>query len=96
MEKYNVLAAINNLLESYSVDKYYEPTFILKNKSTILEHLVEVPKTETSQILESFNSLDKNEQKMVFEIMVDKFKNFFENHFEITNNDEISAVIHSE
>ncbi len=73
VEKYNVLAAINNLLESYDVDKYYEPTFILKNKSTILEHLVEVPKTETSQILESFNSLDKNEQKVVFEIMVDKF-----------------------
>ena len=73
VDNYNVLAAINNLLETFSNDKYYEPTFLLKNKSTILEHLTEVPKTETSQLLESFDSLDKGQQKVVFDIMIDKF-----------------------
>jgi hypothetical protein len=77
VENYNVLAATNNLLESFSSTKYVEPSFLLKNKSTILEHLVTVPKTESSQILESFTTLPKSEQQMVFDLMVEKFNKKF-------------------
>jgi hypothetical protein len=77
VENYNVLAATNNLLESFSSTKYVEPSFLLKNKSTILEHLITVPKTESSQILESFTTLPKSEQQMVFDLMVEKFNKKF-------------------
>lgn len=77
VENYNVLAATNNLLESFNSSKYIEPSFLLKNKSTILEHLTNVPKTETSQILESFTTLPKSEQQMVFDLMVEKFNKKF-------------------
>lgn len=77
VENYNVLAATNNLLESFNSTKYVEPSFLLKNKSTILEHLVTVPKTESSQILESFTTLPKSEQQMVFDLMVEKFNKKF-------------------
>ncbi len=77
VENYNVLAATNNLLESFNSSKYVDPSFILKNKSTILEHLITVPKTETSQILESFTTLPKSEQQMVFDLMVEKFNKRF-------------------
>ena len=77
VDNYNVLAATNNLLESFNSTKYIEPSFILKNKSTILEHLTTVPKTESSQILESFTSLPKSEQQMVFDLMVEKFNKRF-------------------
>lgn len=77
VENYNVLAATNNLLESFNSSKYIEPSFLLKNKSTILEHLTTVPKTETSQILESFTTLPKSEQQMVFDLMVEKFNKKF-------------------
>lgn len=77
VNNYNVLAAVNNLLESFSTEKYVEPSFLLKNKTTILEHLTTVPKTETSQILESFTSLDKGQQQLVFDLMVEKFNKKF-------------------
>ena len=77
VENYNVLAATNNLLESFNSTKYVEPSFLLKNKSTILEHLITVPKTESSQILESFTTLPKSEQQMVFDLMVEKFNKKF-------------------
>jgi hypothetical protein len=77
VDNYNVLAATNNLLESFNSTKYIEPSFLLKNKSTILEHLITVPKTESSQILESFTTLPKSEQQMVFDLMVEKFNKKF-------------------
>jgi hypothetical protein len=77
VENYNVLAATNNLLESFNSTKYIEPSFLLKNKSTILEHLITVPKTESSHILESFTTLPKSEQQMVFDLMVEKFNKKF-------------------
>lgn len=86
VDNYNVLAATNNLLESFNSTKYIEPSFLLKNKTTILEHLTEVPKTETSQILESFNTLPKSEQIIVFDLMVEKFNKRFKTLTESQRN----------
>lgn len=73
VNNYNVLAAINNLLESFSTNKFYEPKVLTKHKTTILEHITSVPSTEKNLIVETFGNLTKDEQKIVFDLMIDKY-----------------------
>lgn len=68
---YKIMASIFNLLEN----KDASSMSIVDSKVTLLEHIIEKPKKSTpeNEILENFNTQDKNGRLLTYKILLEKF-----------------------
>ena len=79
VDNYKLFGTISNILESYSSNDY-EISDVIKNKTTILEHLKSVPILEEKSLLvEEYAKLDNSQRNIVFKKVVDKFNEKFSN-----------------
>ena len=77
VSNYKLFGTISNILESYS-NNDYDVSDIIKNKTTILEHLQSVPIIEEkSQFVDEYSKLDEVQRNIVFKKVVKKFNENF-------------------
>lgn len=77
VNNYKLFGTISNILESYSSNDY-EISDVIKNKTSLLEHLKSIPILEEKSILvEEYSKLDNSQRNMVFKKVVDKFNKKF-------------------
>ena len=69
---YKILASIFNLLEN----KKASPTSVVSSKTTIVEHILEIPtKSKKNTLLENYKKQDKSTKLLTYKIMLEKFNN---------------------
>lgn len=78
---YKPLAALYCLMEAQNVD-LSDPTFIVENKMTVLEHLTEVKQDKqevTDNIVEEFSKYDKDLRLLTYKILLERFNGAYDN-----------------
>lgn len=78
---YKPLAALYCLMEAQNTD-LADPTFIVDNKMTILEHLTESKQDKqevTDTIVEEFSKYDKDLRLLTYKILLEKFNGEYQN-----------------
>jgi len=73
---YAQYAAIYNLIEAYNSSDFIEPSQIIDNKITLLEHITrkEVDKNEVKdRILEEYANMDKGTRLLAYRILLERF-----------------------
>ena len=76
LPNYKIQAAFYTLLEAYSIDADFNPTVIINNKVTILEHLTAATITEKQvrdTVLEDYKNSDKDTRSLTYRIILEKF-----------------------
>ncbi len=76
LPNYKIQAAFYTLLEAYSMDADFNPTVIINNKVTILEHLTAATITEKQvrdTVLEDYKNSDKDTRSLTYRIILEKF-----------------------
>jgi uncharacterized protein YdeI (YjbR/CyaY-like superfamily) len=76
LPNYKIQAAFYTLLEAHSVDAPFNPTVIINNKVTILEHLTAATITEKQvrdTVLEDYKNSDKDTRSLTYRIILEKF-----------------------
>jgi hypothetical protein len=77
VNNYKLFGTISNIFESYS-NNAYDITDIIKNKTTLLEHLQSTPIIEEkSQFIDEYSKLDEIQRNLVFKKVVKKFNDNF-------------------
>ena len=105
INNYKILASIYNLLEN----KEASPKSIVNSKSTLLEHIIELPKKELKDsILENYNKQDKNVKLLTYKVLLEKFNTRYNNLADnqklllkeyvnnVTNSPSLKAYINQE
>jgi hypothetical protein len=75
---YPQYAAVYSLLEAHSSLEFIEPSQIIDNKVTLLEHISrkEIDKTEVKdRVLEEYAKMDKGTRILTYKILLEKFNN---------------------
>lgn len=78
---YKPLAALYCLMEAQNSD-LSDPTFIVENKMTVLEHLTESKQDKqevTDTIVEEFAKYDKDLRLLTYKILLEKFNGAYDN-----------------
>lgn len=78
---YKALAALYCLMEAQNSD-LSDPTFIVENKMTVLEHLTESKQDKqevTDTIVEEFAKYDKDLRLLTYKILLEKFNGAYDN-----------------
>ena len=78
---YKALAALYCLMEAQNTD-LSDPTFIVENKMTVLEHLTESKQNKqevTDTIVEEFAKYDKDLRLLTYKILLEKFNGEYDN-----------------
>lgn len=73
---YKALAALYCLLEAQNNSELVDPQTLVDNKTTILEHLTEVPQKEEDvkdTLIEEYSKYDKDLRLLTFKILLEKF-----------------------
>jgi hypothetical protein len=73
---YKALAALYCLLEAQNNSELVNPQVLVDNKTTILEHLTEVPQEEENvkdTLIEDYSKYDKDLRLLTFKILLEKF-----------------------
>lgn len=73
---YKPLAALYCLLEAQNNDSLVDPSYIVNNRTTILEHLTSAPVNQEEvkeTIIEEFSKYDKDLKLLTFKILLEKF-----------------------
>lgn len=72
---YKPLAALYCLLEAQNTENLSDPTSIVNNKSTLLEHLSQVKQniTEQDTLMEEYAKYDKDLRLLTYKILLEKF-----------------------
>lgn len=73
---YKALAALYCLLEAQNNSDLIDPQALVDNKTTILEHLTEVPQNEDNvkdTLIEDYSKYDKDLRLLTFKILLEKF-----------------------
>ena len=73
---YKPLAALYCMLEAQNADTLYDPSTIIDNKMTLLEHLTSDPQNEDDvkdTIIEDYSKYDKDLRLLTFKILLEKF-----------------------
>ena len=76
LPNYKIQAAFYTLLEAHSADADFNPTVIINNKVTILEHLTAATITEKQvrdTVLEDYKNSDKDTRSLTYRIILEKF-----------------------
>jgi len=69
INNYKVMASIYNLIEN----KDFSPELIIKSKTTLLEHIIETPKSLKSPLIENYNKQDKDTKLLTYKLILEKF-----------------------
>ena len=73
---YKILASVFNLLEN----KKASPTSIVSSKTTIVEHILEIPtKSKNNTLFENYKKQDKSTKLLTYKIMLEKFNSKYNN-----------------
>jgi len=75
---YKALAALYCLLEAQNNADLIDPSVLVDNKTTILEHLTSVPQKESDvkdTLIEDYAKYDKDLRLLTFKILLEKFNN---------------------
>ena len=73
---YKALAALYCLLEAQNNADLVDPSFLVDNKTTILEHLTSTPQKESEvkdTLIEDYSKYDKDLRLLTFKILLEKF-----------------------
>ena len=71
IDNYSVYASVYNIFESNSVNKSYDVLDIVRNKSTLLEHLTK--KDEANPLLEEYSKVGKLSRQFLSQATVNNF-----------------------
>lgn len=76
ISNYTQLAAISNLMESKSSTEFIDPSSVIENRVTILEHIssktINVDNV-TDRIMEEYSGMDRGTRLLTYKILLEKF-----------------------
>jgi hypothetical protein len=82
INNYKQYAAICTLIESHNSQEFTEPSQIIENKITLLEHIsrngIDKEKVE-DRLMEEFISMDKGTRILIYKTLLEKFNNKYNN-----------------
>ena len=83
---YKELAALYTLIENINSKSISNPTQLVDNKVTLLEHLTKKEVTQDSKqtVIEEFSTYDKDVRSLTYKILLEKFNN----KYDILTNDQ--------
>jgi hypothetical protein len=76
INNYSQYAAAYNLIEAHNTSEFINPTDVVENKVTLLEHISRksVDKKQVSdRVMEEYSGMDKGTRILVYKIMLEKF-----------------------
>lgn len=76
VNNYKQHAAIYTLMEAYSTLEFVDPTNVIDNKVTLLEHITrkEVNKEEVKdRVMEEYSAMDKSTRILAYKMLIEKF-----------------------
>ena len=76
INNYSQYAAAYNLIEAHNTKEFIDPTGIVENKVTLLEHISRKSvdkKQVTDRVTEEYSGMDKGTRILVYKIMLEKF-----------------------
>jgi hypothetical protein len=76
INNYSQYAAAYNLIEAHNTPEFINPTDVVENKVTLLEHISRksVDKKQVSdRVMEEYSGMDKGTRILVYKIMLEKF-----------------------
>lgn len=76
INNYSQYAAVYNLIEAHNSLEFIQPSQIIENKITLLEHITrkEVDKDSVKdRVLEEYASMDKGTRLLVYRVLLEKF-----------------------
>ena len=82
INNYPQYAAVYSLIEAHNSLDFIEPSQVIENKVTLLEHISrkEVDKTKVEdRVLEEYAKLDKGTRILTYKILLEKFNNKYSN-----------------
>ena len=82
INNYSQYAAAYNLIEAHNSLEFVEPSQVIENKVTLLEHIVrtEVNKEEVKdRMMEEYLSMDKGTRILVYKVLLEKFNSKYNN-----------------
>lgn len=88
---YKVFAALNNLIENHSAD-IASIDAVINNKLTLLEHLTVQPVEQKEDLLEEFNTYDKDLKILAYRILLEKFNEKYD-HLKPAQKDVLKEFI---
>jgi len=105
VSNYKIMASIFNILEN----KKISPKSIVNSKITLLEYIVEKPKTvKKDSVLENYNNQDTSTKLIAYKVLLEKFNTKYKNLAEnqklllkeyvnnVTNSPSLKAYINEE
>ena len=77
---YKELAALYTLIENVNSNSISNPTQLVDNKITLLEHLTKKEVTQNSKqtVLEEFSTYDKDIRTLTYKVLLEKFNNKYD------------------
>jgi len=83
---YKELAALYTLIENINSNFISNPTQLVENKITLLEHLTKKEVTQNSKqtVLEEFSTYDKDIRTLTYKVLLEKFNN----KYDVLTNDQ--------
>jgi hypothetical protein len=82
INNYSQYAAAYNLIEAHNSLEFIEPSQVIENKVTLLEHIIrkEVNKEEVKdRVMEEYLSMDKGTRILVYKTLLERFNNKYNN-----------------
>ena len=82
INSYSQYAAAYNLIESHNSLEFIEPSQVIENKVTLLEHITrkEVNKEEVKdRVMEEYMSMDKGTRILVYKTLLERFNSKYSN-----------------
>lgn len=76
VNNYKQHAAIYTLMEAYSTLEFVDPTNVIDNKVTLLEHITrkEINKEEVKdRVMEEYSAMDKSTRILAYKMLIEKF-----------------------
>ena len=76
VNNYKQHAAVYTLMEAYSTLEFVDPTNVIDNKVTLLEHITrkEVNKEEVKdRVMEEYSAMDKGTRMLAYKMLIEKF-----------------------
>lgn len=76
IHNYKIYASIYNLMEAHLTSEFIEPSFIIDNRTTLLEFLTkkEIDKEKIEdQVLKEYSQQDKTTRAFISKLLIDKF-----------------------
>ena len=93
---YKELAALYTLIENVNSNSISNPTQLVDNKITLLEHLTKKEVTQNSKqtVLEEFSTYDKDIRTLTYKVLLEKFNNKYDT-FTIDQKQVLKEYINS-